>query len=161
MYERTYDLDISLYSNLFGHGLGYFCSGVVNTDRGKVLINPSIFINPSGFVLGNTDYSDLRDIFVRHEIYELWLYAKNGWSTQSLSKQEDPNHPTHVSHNLALREQYRYAFRTGREKRLLNFIKSFYCNCTNIVLIHRGFEEQLSAYHHALDWHYRHLPNEE
>ena len=127
MEQRAKILDGDTYkrtagkNNAFGHfGLH---TKIISTE--KSLTNAYIIINRDDFMLNGEDYTDLIPLTIRHESYEMWIYAKRGWSLFPTPAKLEESNVVNFAHNLALREEYRYAFELGKGERLLEFMKKW------------------------------------
>lgn len=123
MEKRVVYLDRAEYELKFPYsGLAHFDAELFKTDHGKRINNPVIYVNKDAFLTGNEDYSDLMPIVIRHEIAELWTYAKTGFSLSPKPPTMDEEKRKVVGHGLALRKEYEYAFELGKADRYLQFV---------------------------------------
>lgn len=88
MEQRVQRLDETSYrekagaDNHFGHVYGV----VASVPEGKVIQDPTIYLNEADFHVDGEDFTDVIPVVVRHEAFELWTYAKNGWSLAPATK---------------------------------------------------------------------------
>lgn len=126
--------------------VAHFVATVFFGPEGKRLQDVVILVNKDRCILDGEDYTDLIPIFVRHEIAELWIYAKKGYSLfphpESMGEEEQRN----AAHRLALREHYRYAFEKGKADRFLEFFE----RATGRQV--EADEEEKEAYQKAKAW---------
>ena len=104
--------------------IGYFSADFRSQPTGKLIKDIAIYINKDDFLLDGQDYTDLISVVSRHEIFEMWIYAKHGWSLVPTPKSLREDERT-IAHSLALIEEYRYAFKIGKADRFLEFVKKF------------------------------------
>ena len=95
------------------------------SPSGKLIKTASIFINEDDFRIGDKDYTDLIPITVRHEMVEMWVHAKNGWSLYPTPQWISEDKRQVFGHTLARREEYRFAFEIGKAQRNVQFIKEW------------------------------------
>lgn len=84
-----------------------------------------VLINKDDFYIRGQDYTDVMETTKRHELAEIY---RLGFLKHEVWKRGfDPNDEriSDQAHLAALGEQYRFAFDTGVETRLLEYIKSF------------------------------------
>ncbi len=101
----------------------HFESAVSFTRKNKRVDDAEIYINKDDFMIGQENYTDLIPIAVRHEIAELWVSAKTGYSLVPLPKWLSLDRKEAIAHGIALREEFKYAFETEQADRYLDFVK--------------------------------------
>ncbi|KKT69957.1 MAG: hypothetical protein UW66_C0056G0005 [Candidatus Moranbacteria bacterium GW2011_GWF1_44_4] len=102
--------------------LAFFRFSFGNTEGGKEIKDARIFLCEEHFMLGDEDYTDCIPFIIRHEIAEMWIIAKAGWSTLN-SKRMSRDERDKMAHEFALLQEFEYAFKLGKAARLLEFIK--------------------------------------
>jgi hypothetical protein len=127
MEDRVQRLDKNSYSSVAGYGsvFAHFSSITYKIPEGKLVEDASIYINEDDFRLYGEDFTDLIPIAVRHEIFEMWVYSKNGWSLSPVPKRIGKENRVELAHNLALREEYRFAFEIGKADRYWEFMRRY------------------------------------
>ena len=89
----------------------------------KVVTESKIYVNKTDFVLNGEDYTDLIPVVVRHEVAELYVYAKRGYSTTPIPVSMSPEGARKIAHGLAVREQIRYAKEIGKIDRYMEYVR--------------------------------------
>lgn len=127
MESRVQVLDRNSYARVAGAGsaMGHFGGVVYQIPEGKLIEDASIFVNEDDFHVGGEDFTDVIPVTVRHEIFEMWTYAKNGWSLSPAPERIGKENRVAVAHGLATREEYRHAFEIGKAERYLEFIRKW------------------------------------
>ncbi|MEI7652854.1 MAG: hypothetical protein WCJ70_01060 [bacterium] len=82
MEQRVQRLAGDSYSRLAGAGsaMGHFMGVVFQVPEGKAIEDATIYVNEDDFRVNGEDFTDVIPVTVRHETFEMWTYAKNGWS---------------------------------------------------------------------------------
>lgn len=89
----------------------------------KVVAESKIYVNKADFVVNGEDYTDLIPVVIRHEVAELYIYAKRGYSMTPIPSSMSPEDPRKIAHGLAVREQMRYAKEIGKAERFMEFVR--------------------------------------
>lgn len=89
----------------------------------KVVAESKIYVNKADFVVNGEDYTDLIPVVVRHEVAELYIYAKRGYSFTPTPSSIHPDNVRKMAHGLALREQMRYAKKMGKIERFMEYVR--------------------------------------
>lgn len=89
----------------------------------KVVAESKIYVNKADFILNGEDYTDIIPVVVRHEVAELYVYAKRGYSMTPIPVSMSPEDPRKIAHGLAVREQIRYAKEIGKIDRYMEYVR--------------------------------------
>jgi hypothetical protein len=103
----------------------HFVAVIFQIPEGKRANDSIIYVNRDDFIVGGEDFTDLIPISVRHEVSELWTYAKTGYSLSPPPKHIGHEGREAIGHGAALREEYAHAFELGKADRYLGFIKKW------------------------------------
>jgi len=127
MEQRVQRLDSNSYARLAGAGaaMGRFMGVVFQVPEGKAIEDATIYVNEDDFRVNGEDFTDVIPVTVRHEIFEMWTYAKNGWSLSPPPERIGTKNRVAVAHGLATCEEYRYAFEIGKADRYLEYIEKW------------------------------------
>jgi len=93
---------------------------VFQTDSGNLIIDPKIKISKDYFTVEGKDYSDLIPVIIMHECYEIWVRAKIGYA---LTDDDEKSKDYEIAHQWALRREFEYAFKIGKEKKYMDFLR--------------------------------------
>lgn len=127
MESRVQILDNDSYVRVDGNNsaLGHFNGVIYQVPEGKAVEDANIYINRDDFIINDNDFTDLIPVTVRHEIFEMWTYAKNGWSLSPAPDRIGKENRVAVAHGLATMAEYSYAFEIGKAERYLDFIRQW------------------------------------
>lgn len=127
--DRVQIVDDSQFAQFFPPdqqgAFALFEGKLLHTQQGKELVDSSIVVNKDDFHIGDEDYSDLIPIVVEHEITELWLHSKPGYSLNPPPTNMDPQWVHMYGHVLATRREWEFAVEEGKGERYLEFLKRY------------------------------------
>ncbi|MCX6735788.1 MAG: hypothetical protein NTZ13_01770 [Candidatus Parcubacteria bacterium] len=127
MGQRVQRLRGNSYTEMAGENssMAHFGGVVCKVPEGKLIKDAVIYVNEDDFFVKGEDFTDIIPVVLRHEMFELWTYVKNGWSLSPAPKRIGNENRVSVAHGLALREEYRYAVEIGKAERYLEYIKKW------------------------------------
>ena len=127
--DRVQIVDDNQFSQYFPSdeqgAFALFEGKISHTKQGKELVDSTIVVNKDDFRVNNQDYSDLIPIVVKHEITELWMHSKPGYSLNPPPTNMDAEWVHMYGHALATRKEWEYAVEQGKGERYLEFLKKF------------------------------------
>ena len=132
--------------------IGNFSARISCYVEGKILDKARIIVNKDSFILAGEDYSDLMPIAIHHEISELWMNAKRGFSPLPIKERNSEATRRGLSHGYALRQEYAFAYSQDKHERYLEFILK---SVASFEIPEREkmriLDENISAYQRVLD----------
>lgn len=152
MRDRVVEMDSyngKAYSML-GDSCMLFSAGITTLNgKTSILCDPTICIQNDLLTIDGEDYSDIKDILLRHELIELWYIAKPGYSFMYEIREVPGRFESQTAHRLALREQFRFAKSRGSLEKTKLFQDKQISKLAEEARIPK-LEEQQEAYDYVL-----------